>query len=181
MKPKVLLDNKLFNIIITRLCYQLIENHENFSDTVLIGIQPRGIYLAEKIKERLLEISPKLKVKTGYLDITFHRDDFRRRGAPVLANTTKIDFLIEDKKVVLIDDVLFTGRTIRSALDALLSFGRPKAVELLVLIERRFSKDLPVEPKYLGKSVDSIASQRVLVKWNSDGTPDKVLLHTENE
>ncbi len=181
MKPRILLDNQLFNITITRLCYQLIENHDDFSNTVLIGIQPRGVLLAEEIKKKLTEISPKIKVQAGLLDITFHRDDFRRRDEPVRANTTQIDFLIEDKKVVLIDDVLFTGRTIRSALDALLSFGRPKTIELLVLIERRFSKDVPVEPKYLGKSVDSIASQRVLVKWKKDGTPDKVILHTEDE
>jgi pyrimidine operon attenuation protein/uracil phosphoribosyltransferase len=159
----------------------LIENHDDFSNTVLIGIQPRGVFLAEEIKKKLYEISPKLKIQTGHLDITFHRDDFRRRDEPVRANTTKIDFLIEDKKVVLIDDVLFTGRTIRSALDALLSFGRPKTVELLVLIERRFSKDVPIEPKYLGKSVDAIASQLVLVNWKKDGTPDKVILHTEDE
>ena len=83
--------------------------------------------------------------------------------------------------MILVDDVLFTGRTIRSAFDALLAFGRPDAIELLVLIERRFSLQVPVNPKYVGKSVDSIASQRVLVKWKIDGEPDKVILHTSTD
>ncbi len=178
MTPKVLLDKKLFELIINRLCYQLIENHDDFSNTVLIGIQPRGVILADLIFKRLKEISPKIALQFGALDITFFRDDFRRREDPVLANSTKIDFLIEDKKVILVDDVLFTGRTIRSAFDALLAFGRPDSIELLVLIERRFSLQVPVRPEYIGKSVDSIASQRVLVKWKSNGEPDKVILHT---
>lgn len=137
--------------------------------------------LAELIYRRLKKIAPKIALQYGALDITFFRDDFRRREDPVLANTTKIDFLIEGKRVILVDDVLFTGRTIRSAFDALLAFGRPDAIELLVLIERRFSLQVPVNPKYVGKSVDSIASQRVLVKWKIDGEPDKVILHTSTD
>jgi len=179
MKPVTLLDHKLFDLTITRLCYQLIENHNDFSDTALVGIQPRGVYLARAIKNRLDSINPKNKLDYGELDITFFRDDFRRRDTPVLANTTKIDFLVENKSVVLIDDVLFSGRTIRSAFDAILAFGRPAKIELLVLIERRFSKQVPVSPLYIGKSVDSIASQKVLVQWKKNGTPDKVILHTD--
>ncbi|MEJ6680669.1 MAG: bifunctional pyr operon transcriptional regulator/uracil phosphoribosyltransferase PyrR [Flavobacteriales bacterium] len=181
MKPKILLDKKLFELIINRLCYELIENHDDFINTVIIGIQPRGVVLAELIYRRLKKIAPKIALQYGALDITFFRDDFRRREDPVLANTTKIDFLIEGKRVILVDDVLFTGRTIRSAFDALLAFGRPDAIELLVLIERRFSLQVPVNPKYVGKSVDSIASQRVLVKWKIDGEPDKVILHTSTD
>ncbi len=181
MRPKTLLDKELFNLIVNRLCYELIENHDDFDNTALIGIQPRGVILAKEIYSRLKEIDPKNKLLYGELDITFYRDDFRRREDPVLANATKIDFLIEEKKVILVDDVLFTGRTIRSAFDALLAFGRPEVIELLVLIERRFSKQVPVDPLYIGKSVDSIASQRVLVKWLQDGVPDKVLLHTSED
>ena len=181
MTPKVLLDNKLFELIINRLCYQLIENHDDFINTVIIGIQPRGRVLSELIYKRLKEIFPEVALQYGVLVITFFRDDFRRREDPLLANTTKIDFLIEGKRVILVDDVLFTGRTIRSAFDALLAFGRPDAIELLVLIERRFSLQVPVDPKYVGKSVDSIASQRVLVKWKTNGEPDKVILHTSTD
>ncbi|MCZ6520021.1 MAG: phosphoribosyltransferase family protein, partial [Bacteroidetes bacterium] len=104
-------------------------------------------------------------IDLGYLDTTFHRDDFRRREVPKKANQTKIHFLIEDKNVVLVDDVLFTGRSIRSALDAILAFGRPRKVELLVLVDRKYSRHLPIEPNYVGKSVDTMDSQMVLVEW----------------
>ena len=182
MKPQILLDKKLFDLVLNRLCYELIEQHDDFKNTAIIGIQPRGVLLARQIIKRLKEISPKCNLEYGELDITFYRDDFRRREGHLMANMTKIDFLIEGKEVVLVDDVLFTGRTIRSAFDALLAFGRPETIELLVLIERRFSKQVPVDARYIGKSVDSIASQRVLVEWQRDGSPHKVLLHnSENE
>ncbi len=180
MKPQTLLDNTLFNLVLNRLCFELIEQHDDFKNTVIIGIQPRGVLFARQIIKRLNEIDPKLNLEYGELDITFYRDDFRRREGHLMANMTKIDFLIEGKKVVLVDDVLFTGRTIRSAFDALLAFGRPETIELLVLIERRFSKQVPVDAFYIGKSVDSIASQRVLVKWKENGAPDKVILHNSD-
>jgi len=177
MPPATLIDSTQLNLIINRLCYQLIENHDDFQNTVILGLQPRGIHLAEAIQKRLQEIIPGLEIRCGRLDITFHRDDFRRREAPLSANSTKVDFIIEDQKVILVDDVLFTGRTIRSGLDAMLSFGRPSVVELLVLVERRFTRELPVEPKYIGKSVDSYDNQQVKVVLG-EGTKDKVLLLT---
>lgn len=180
MKPQILLDKTLFNLVLNRLCYELIEQHDDFENTVLIGIQPRGVLFARQIIKRLKEIAPKSHLEYGELDITFYRDDFRRREGHLMANMTKIDFLIEGKKVVLVDDVLFTGRTIRSAFDALLAFGRPETIELLVLIERRFSKQVPVDAFYIGKSIDSLASQRVLVKWMANGAPDKVILHNSD-
>ena len=126
MSPKVLLNNKEVNIILHRLACQLIEKHTDFSNTVLIGLQPRGIFLAERIKA-LLQTEYKLPdVQLGLLDITFYRDDFRRSDKVLEANSTEIDFLIEDKRVVFIDDVLYTGRSIRAALTAIQSFGRPK-------------------------------------------------------
>src|SRR5688572_5990349 len=126
MENKVLLDSELFNITINRLCYQLIENHNEFEHTVLIGVQPRGIYLSEKIHQRLSEITGSNQIQHGILDITFHRDDFRRRDELLVPSSTEIEFVIENKNVVLIDDVLYTGRTIRAALDAILAFGRPR-------------------------------------------------------
>lgn len=167
MQKKLILDSDLLNITISRLCQQLIENHNNFSDTVIIGMQPRGIYLAELIHKNLS--NSKFTIPLGYLDATFHRDDFRRREIPAKASENRIPFIIESKKVVLVDDVLFTGRTIRAAMDALITFGRPAKVELLVLIDRKYNRELPIEADYVGKAVNTLASQRILVELQAQG------------
>lgn len=164
MQKRLLLGHPQLAITIGRLCQQLIENHQNFDNTVLLGLQPRGIFLAERIKERLMEFTQS-EVQLGYLDSTFYRDDFRRRDTPVRANETKIDFLVEGKKVILIDDVFYTGRTVRAALDAMHAFGRPQKVELLVLVKRRYARHLPILPDYTGKEVNTLESQKVLVEW----------------
>ena len=168
MQKKLILDQDLLEITISRLCYQLIENHNDFSDSAILGLQPRGKFVADRIHAKL-ESLVKGKIKIGYLDTTFHRDDFRRRETPKQANETTIPFLIEDKKIVLVDDVLFTGRSVRAALDAMISFGRPRNVELLVLIDRKYTRDLPIQPNYIGKSVNTIQSQRVMVEWREQG------------
>jgi pyrimidine operon attenuation protein/uracil phosphoribosyltransferase len=168
MQKKLLLDHQLFEITIQRLSQQLIENHNDFRNTALIGLQPRGIYLADRIKATL-EANLGDKIDLGYLDITFYRDDFRRREKPLKANATSMPFIIEDKKVVIIDDVLYTGRSIRAALDAMSAFGRPELVELLVLIERKYTRHLPIQPNYIGKSVNTMQSQRVQVEWSIQG------------
>jgi pyrimidine operon attenuation protein/uracil phosphoribosyltransferase len=178
MKPSVLIDSPRFSIIIDRLVHELIENHRDFHDTVLIGLQPRGVYLAHRIEQRLRELLPEAAVHNGSLDVTFFRDDFRRRERPLEPNNTEIPFLIEGKKVILIDDVLYTGRTIRAGLDAMLSFGRPTRVELLVFIDRRFSRELPIEPRYVGKAIDSIDSQRVSVSWSELNGTDEVIIQS---
>lgn len=180
MEQSTLLDGPKFQITIQRLCHQLIENHEDFSDTVLIGIQPRGIYLARRIRKELLQILSDSAGQYGELDITFFRDDFRRKGTgPLVPSATSIDFIVEGKNVILIDDVLWTGRTIRSAMDALQAFGRPEKIELLVLVDRRFSRQLPIEPDYIGIQVDTIDSQKVLVSWDEVDEQDRVVLLTE--
>jgi pyrimidine operon attenuation protein/uracil phosphoribosyltransferase len=177
MEKQVILNSKHFELTINRLCYQLIERHNDFSDTVLIGLQPRGVNVLERIKSQLEAILGH-EVVCGKLDITFYRDDFRRRETPIIPSTTNIDFVIENKKVVLMDDVLFTGRTIRSGLDALLAFGRPQKVELLSLIDRRFKRDLPIQADYVGKTVDTLISERVSVEWKEIEGEDKVILFT---
>ncbi len=164
----LLFDEKSLDITINRLCQQLIENHNDFHDSVLVGMQPRGVFFAERVKKKLDEIIGKA-ILLGYLDITFHRDDFRRREQPLLPNTTKMPFLVEKKKVILIDDVLFTGRTIRAALSVINEFGRPAKIELLVLVDRKYSRDLPIQPNYVGRSVNTIQSQRVQVEWKEQG------------
>ncbi len=168
MEKKHLLSPQLLDITLSRLAQELIENHQDFAESVILGLQPRGIFFAEKIKRKLQELA-QVQVPLGYLDVTFYRDDFRRRDAPLKANTTKVDFIIEDKRVILIDDVLYTGRTIRAALDAMAAFGRPKAVELLTLIDRKLSRDLPIHPQYVGKEVNTLASQWIQVEWTEQG------------
>lgn len=171
MSKRLLLDNQLLQITISRLCEQLIEHDDGLDDTVIIGMQPRGIYLADRIKNCLSKKLNK-QIPTGYLDVTFHRDDFRRRDEPIKASKTELPFLIEDKKVVLVDDVLFTGRTVRAAMDAMIAFGRPNKVELLVLIDRKYSRDLPIEADYVGKHVNTILSQKVLVELKEQGNKE---------
>lgn len=178
MENKVLLDTHLFNITIDRLCFELIENHNEFDHSVLIGVQPRGIYLSQRIYQRLTEITGNKAIKHGLLDITFHRDDFRRREEVLVPSSTQIDFIIEDRNVILVDDVLYTGRTIRAAMDAILAFGRPRNVELLTLIDRKFSRQLPVQADYIGYSVDALTSQKVKVKWKDIDGKDEVILYT---
>lgn len=177
MEPRLILSNVQFSIMIDRLCYQLIENHNDFEDSVIIGLQPRGIFLSDRIHKRLTEILSSKNIHAGKLDVTFYRDDFRRKSS-MIANSTQIDFIIEDKKVVLVDDVLYTGRTIRAGLDAMLAFGRPKNVELLTLIDRRYSRDLPIQPNYTGMQVDTLASEKVKVEWKETEGEDKVWLLT---
>jgi pyrimidine operon attenuation protein/uracil phosphoribosyltransferase len=161
-----ILNKYQLQITIERLACQVIENYADLTSVVLIGLQPRGIFLTDKIYEQLKKIRPGHEFLYGKLDITFYRDDIRKQlHAP---NQTDITFSLEDKNVILIDDVLFTGRTIRAALDAILSYGRPKKVELCVLINRRYSRQLPIQPDYCGKSIDSIISQKVKVEWDKE-------------
>ena len=178
MSQKVLLTAKEVTIILHRLACQLVEKHLDFSDTILVGIQPRGIFLAERLKEILEKEYQTPEIQLGYLDITFFRDDFRRTDKPLEANKTKIDFIVENKKVIFIDDVLFTGRSIRSALTAIQSFGRPSEIELMDLIERRFSRNLPIQPDYRGRQVDAINNEKVKVSWKENEGEDGVYLIT---
>ncbi len=176
MSQKVLLNAKEVNIILHRLACQLIENHNDFTNTVLIGIQPRGKYLANRLTQMLREDYKVKNVQLGHLDITFFRDDFRRSDKPLEANTTEINFLVENKKIVFIDDVLYTGRSIRAALTAIQSFGRPNEIELLTLIDRRFSRHLPIQPNYRGRQVDAINKEKVIVHWEEEQGEDAVYL-----
>ncbi len=176
MSQKLLLSAKEIDIILHRLACQLIENHTHFRDTVLIGVQPRGKFLADRIRQILVNEYEVTDIKLGYLDITFYRDDFRRGEKPLEANKTHIDFVVEDKRVVFIDDVLYTGRSIRSALTAVQSFGRPQEIELLTLIDRRFSRHLPIQPNYRGRQVDAINKEKVKVHWVENEGEDAVYL-----
>lgn len=175
---KTVLNEQQLNITIKRLSHQILENHMHLKDTVIIGIQPRGVFVSDHIVDELKKLVPAKQISYGILDITFYRDDVRKEIH--VPNHTRIAFSIENKNVVLVDDVLHTGRTTRAALDALLDFGRPSKVELCTLIDRRFSRQVPIQPDYVGKSIDSIISQRVKVFWNSRDKRQEVVLLEES-
>lgn len=180
MEDNILLSSQKLTIILQRLAFQLYETHGNFNDTVIIGLQPRGVNFARMIWEKVSQISGNDTIPFGELDTTFHRDDFRR-GEPLIPKSTKLDFLIEDKKVVLIDDVLYTGRSVRAAMDALTAYGRPTKVELMVLVDRRYSRELPIEPDFVGSQVDTRANDKVKVNFDPLHQNNQVLLITDNE
>jgi len=159
-----ILDKQQLHLTILRLAHQLLENHLDLNDVVFLGLQPRGVQVSNKMIECIKGLCPNDKVNYGLLDITFYRDDVREQVR--FANKTDIPFSVEGKQVILIDDVLYTGRTIRAALDALLDFGRAKKVELCVLVDRRFNRELPIQPDYYGKAIDSTISQKVKVDWD---------------
>ncbi len=170
---KTILDGQQLQLTIRRLAHQIAENHADIESTVVIGLQPRGIAFSNRLVLALEDIFP--RINYGKLDITFYRDDVRKQLR--IANKTDIRFSMENKKVVLADDVLYTGRTIRAALDALLDFGRPAKVELCTLIDRRFGREFPIQPDYAGKTIDTIFSQKVKVFWQeADGHDEVVLL-----
>jgi pyrimidine operon attenuation protein/uracil phosphoribosyltransferase len=171
---KTILTAPQLAITVKRLAHQILENNPTLTDTVLIGLQPRGVFLSNRIVQEVQALVTSGSILYGQLDITFYRDDVRK--SLHIANKTDIPFSIENKRVILIDDVLYTGRTIRAALDALLDFGRPSQVSLCVLIDRRFSRELPIQPDYTGKTIDTIISQKVKVCWQERDGVDEVVL-----
>ena len=171
---KTIFNEQQIALIIKRLAHQVLENHIDLKDTVIIGMQPRGFYVSDKIVEEFKSNLQGKPFNYGILDITFYRDDVRREIK--VPNKTNINFSIENKKVILIDDVLYTGRTIRAALDALLAFGRPAKVELCVLIDRRFSRQLPIQPDYTGKVIDALITQKVKVLWKEKDAATEVII-----
>jgi len=166
MGQHILFNHSQVNICLERLAYQLLENHDDFSETVLIGLQPRGRFLSENMVNILKNKYNLRELDYGYLDITFFRDDFRTKGDILIPNETNFKLNVNNKKVVFIDDVLYTGRTIRAALTAIESFGRPKSIELLILINRRYSRELPIQADYKGFNVDVYEDQKVYVNWS---------------
>ena len=171
---KSILTQTQIGLTVKRLAHQVLENHIGLANTVLIGIQPRGIFLSDRMIDELKLLLPVEKIFYGKLDITFYRDDIRNELK--LANSTHIPFSTAGKNIIIIDDVLWTGRTICSALDALIDFGRPSKVELCVLIDRRFSRELPIQADYIGRAIDTFPSQKVFVRWKENYGADEVVL-----
>ena len=168
-------DTARFALTLERLCRHLIEEHGDFADSCLVGIQTGGVQLAQRLHRRLTELGI-VRLPFGKLDITFYRDDFRTKAGPLTAHPTEIDFLVEEKRVILVDDVLFSGRTVLSAMTALNHYGRPAAVELLVMVDRRFRRTLPVQANYRGLVVDTLTNEYVDVQWAETHGTDQILL-----
>jgi pyrimidine operon attenuation protein/uracil phosphoribosyltransferase len=164
MNEKIILNAHLLQLTIHRLAQELIEHHGNFENTAIIGIQPRGVFFADQVVAELKKITGNEQITYGKLDISFYRDDIRQDGN-IKSYESTIQFSTEGKRVVLLDDVLYTGRTIRSAMDAVLAYGRPQKIELMVLIDRKFSRDLPIQADYIGQAIDTVTTQKVKVKW----------------
>ena len=176
IEERQILNQHDIELTIERLCQQLIEHHGDFKNTVIIGVQPRGTFLSNRIIVKLQSQIPNSTIESGNIDISFYRDDLMRREEPIVPEVMDMNLSVEGKNVVLVDDVLFTGRSIRSAIDALMAFGRPKSVELLTLIDRRFSRHLPIQPNYVGRTIDAIESERVIVEWKEVKGKDRILM-----
>jgi pyrimidine operon attenuation protein / uracil phosphoribosyltransferase len=164
-KGKVIVSADKVELILLRLCHQLIENHSDVKSLCIIGIQERGVLLADRIKYHLDSILETPTYQYGKLDITFYRDDFRRREVPIKASSTELDFSVEDKNVVLVDDVLYTGRTVHAAMAAIQDYGRPRRIEMLCMVDRRFNRHFPIRADYAGVSIDSLDEAYVKVGW----------------
>lgn len=175
-KGRVILQEERFKFTLERLCQQLIENYSDFENTCIIGIQDRGVLLAERVVDCLSANLKKSNIEFGKLDITFYRDDFRTREMPLEASSTEIDFLVENKRVILIDDVLYTGRTVQAAMSALLAFGRPATVELLTMVDRRFNRHLPIISDYTGITIDALDEAYVRVELEQIEGKDRILI-----
>ncbi len=178
---KVILQKDKFSFTLERIARQLIENHNDFENTCMIGIQDNGSALSDRLFEILKREVKDLKLEYGKLDITFYRDDFRTSAKPLSASKTEIDFLIESKNVILVDDVLYTGRTIQSALSAMQHYGRPNKVELVVMVDRRFNRELPIEADFIGTSIDAVNDAYVGVEWEDSHGEDKVMLYASKQ
>ena len=176
MPKKILLDSKKIDLILNRLVCELIENHKDFNNTVLIGLQPRGTYLIEKVLNIFKNKYPNINIESGILDFTFFRDDFRRSEKTLKASSTQINFSIENKNVVLVDDVLFTGRSIKAAMSSIDSYGRPNSIELLVLIDRRYKREIPIQANYCGAKIDTFKGDKVNVVWNENSKKDVIYI-----
>ncbi len=180
-KGRIILGPEKFALTIERLCYELIEEYDTFERTCVIGIQPRGVLLANRIVERLRTIAKVPDLLYGKLDITFYRDDFRTREKPLKASPTEIDFLVENRKVILVDDVLYSGRTVQAALTALNHYGRPQRVELAVLVDRRFNRHLPIKADFIGMTVDALDEAYVAVDWSPGDVGGRIVLYSSKK
>jgi pyrimidine operon attenuation protein / uracil phosphoribosyltransferase len=177
-KGKIIASSDRVGITIQRLCHQILENHIDLDSLCIIGIQERGVFLADRLIQEIKLILPKRELFYGKLDITFYRDDFRRRDVPIKASSTDLEFSIEDKNVILIDDVLYTGRTVHAAMAALQDYGRPRRIEMLCMVDRRFNRHFPIKADYIGMAIDSLDEAYVKVCFTEQDGKDEIKLYS---
>jgi pyrimidine operon attenuation protein / uracil phosphoribosyltransferase len=178
-KKRVVMDADRIDRCITRIAYEILEKNKGVEELALIGIRTRGVYLAQRIQDKIFQIEGS-KVPLGILDITLYRDDIgKRKGKPRLERTD-VPFTLDNKKVVLVDDVLFTGRTIRAAMDALIDFGRPKRIQLAVLIDRGH-RELPIRADFVGKDLPSSFWEAVSVHLKENDQKDEVIIEESQD
>lgn len=175
--PKVVMDSDVIERCLTRIAYEILEKNKGMDNLVLVGIRTGGIFLAERLQKKISAIEGR-KAPLGILDITLYRDDIAKTKNKAPLGKTNIPFDLTDKKVVLVDDVLFTGRTIRAAMDALIDFGRPQMIQLAVLIDRGH-RELPIRADYVGKNLPSSLWEAVSVNLLEKNGKDEVVLEEE--
>ncbi len=173
-QKRLIMDEAAMQRAITRIAFEIIEKNKGIDDLALIGIQRRGVLMANLLKQKLEELEKK-EVPMGILDIAFYRDDLSLRSDMPVINGTSIDFMIFDKKIVLVDDVLFTGRTARAAMEAVMELGRPKKIELAVMVDRGH-RELPIRADYVGKNIPTSREELIHVLFEDlDGTNEVAL------
>lgn len=169
---KIILDSDAMQRVLSRMAHEIVEHNSNIASLVLIGLQTRGVFLSQRLGVKIKEITGQ-DVPKGSLDISMYRDDLNLRQAPPVVKNTEINFSLNDKAVVLVDDVLFTGRTVRAAMDALNDFGRPKCIQLAILIDRGH-RELPIRADYVGKNVPTSEKERIQVRMKEEDGLDEV-------
>ncbi len=174
MEEKLILSEKEIDRALTRIAHQILEKNRGCADLVLVGIRTGGVPLAERLRRKIKEIEG-VELPVGVLDISLYRDDWSLASSQPEVRRTEIPFPIDDKVVILVDDVIFTGRTVRAALDALMDFGRPKKVELAVLVDRGH-RELPIEPTYVGLTITTLPNEHVTVRLKEISGKDEVVL-----
>lgn len=179
-RTRIILNEKKFGLTLGRICEQLIERYDQFENTCIIGIQDRGAIFSDRIVA-LLKEKGITNYDYGKVDISFYRDDFRKRDTPIAPKPMEIDFYIEDKKVLLIDDVLYTGRSVHAAISALQQFGRPAKIDLLSLVDRRFNRHFPIRADFVGITVDAIDEAYVKVEWQHLNGKDQIKIFSKKE
>lgn len=177
MKPHIIIDASGIERILTRMAHEILEEHEGTEKLTLIGIQTRGVHMARRLQNRIHAIEG-VEVPVGILDITLYRDDWTRISHHPVIQATDISFSVDGSDILLIDDVLFTGRTIRAAMDALIDFGRPNRIELAVLVDRGH-RELPIQANYVGKSLPTRRTETVNVMLSESDGLDQVVLEEE--
>lgn len=178
-REELIVDGELLRVVVRRISLQIAERFSPFRECLLVAIQPRGVPFAERIVKTLETEGYLGGLVWGRLDPTLYRDDIKMKGAVIMPAETFIPESIEGRTVILVDDVIYTGRTVRAALDALMRFGRPHRVELAVLVDRRFSREVPIEPTIKGISVDAARGEQVRVCWQEIHGKEGVWLITE--